>query len=247
MDNNLTLPSHSMMRHITYLLFFVLSCFSGFAQQSLSGKVRKKENQETLGSVNIYNQTQRKHNLSDEEGNYRIAASPGDVVIFSFVGYRTDTVAVTAALLRADYPVLMDLRAVSLQAVTVGSLSNYQLDSLERRQVYSWIYEQEPQPVVERQRQGDGVGVELNVIPHGSSEVRYRLQLKKRILKEEDKHYVDFRFSPEYVSHLTRLQGDSLKQFMVRFRPTYEYCRKAANVDMLVYISDSFKKFKNGE
>jgi len=235
------------MRHITYLLLFVLPGFSGFAQLFLNGKVRKKESQEVLSSVNIYNQTQRKHKLSDEEGNYRIAAQPGDVVIFSSVGYRTDTVAVTAALLRADYPVLLDLRAVSLQAVTVGSLSNYQMDSLERRQMYSWIYEQEPQPVIERQRQGDGVGVELNVIPHGSSEVRQRLQLKKRILREEEQHYVNFRFSTEYVSHLTHLQGDSLKQFMVRYRPAYDFCRKAANVDVLVYISDSFKKFKNGE
>ena len=235
------------MRQITYLLLFLLSSFTGFAQQFLTGKVRKKENLEILGSVSIYNKTQRMHRLSDEEGNYRIMAQPGDVVIFSFVGYHADTIAVTAKILGAEFPILLDLRPVSLQAVTVGSLSNYQLDSLERRQVYNWIYEQEPQPVVERQRQGDGVGVELNVIPHGSSEVRQRLKLKKRILREEQVHYVNFRFSADYVSRLTHLEGDSLHQFMERYRPTYDFCRMAANVDMLVYINDSFKKFKNRE
>jgi hypothetical protein len=235
------------MRQITYLLFFLLPGFTSFAQQFLTGKVRKKDNLEILSSVSVYNQTQRRHQLSDEEGNYRIVAEPGDIVIFSCVGYHADTIAVSAKILNAELPILLDFRPVALQAVTVGSLSNYQLDSLERRQVYSWIYEQKPQPVVERQRQGDGVGIELNVIPHGSSEVRQRLKLKKRILREEQQHYVNFRFSADYVSRLTHLESDSLKQFMVRYRPTYDFCRNAANIDILVYINDSFKKFESGE
>ena len=235
------------MRQITYLLLFVLPGFTGFAQQFLTGKVRKKENQEILGSVSVYNRTLQRHSLSDEEGNYRIMVQPGDTVIFSCVGYYADTLAVLAKILGGDFPILLNLRPVSLEAVTVGSLTNYQLDSLERREVYSWIYKQEPQPVVERQRQGDGVGIELNVIPHGSSEVRQRLKFKKRIIREEEQLYVNYRFSAEYVSHLTNLRGDSLKQFMVRYRPTYDFCRNAANVDILVYINDSFKKFGDRE
>jgi carboxypeptidase-like protein len=235
------------MRQIAYILLFLLPSFTGFAQQFLTGNVHKKESPETLNSVSIYNQNQRKHSLSDEKGNYRIIAQPGDIVIFSCVGYHADTIAITDKILSAAFPVSMDLRPVSLEAVTVGNLSNYQLDSLERRQVYGWIYAQEPQPVVEPQRQGDGVGVELNVIPHGSSEVRQRLKLKKRIIREEQQYYVNFRFSADYISQLTHLEGDSLRQFMLRYRPTYDFCRNAANVDILVYINDSFKKFKSGK
>ena len=235
------------MRQITYLFLFLMPGFAGYAQQFLTGKVLKKASQETLSSVSVYNQMQKRHNLSDEKGNYRIIVQPGDIVIFSCVGYHADTVAVTEKMLGAEFPILLDLRPVALEAVTVGSLSNYQMDSLERRQVYSWIYEQQPQPVVEPQRQGDGVGVELNIIPHGSSEVRQRLKLKKRILKEEEQYYVNYRFPAEYISRLTHLEGDSLQQFMARYRPTYDFCRKAANVDILVYINDSFKKFAKKE
>jgi hypothetical protein len=235
------------MQKILCFSLFILSGFAGFAQTFLAGTIRKRENQETLSSVSVFNKTLRKHSLSDEHGNYRIEANAGDSLFFSFVGYRTDSVRLTSTLLAAQYEVLMDLRPVALETVTVGGLSNYQLDSLERRQIYGWIYEQEPQPVIERQRQGDGVGVELNVIPHGSSEVRQRLRLKKRIIKEEEKLYVNYRFSPEYVSHLTHLQGDSLAQFLSRYRPTYDYCRKAANVDMLVYVNDCFKEFQKGK
>ena len=232
------------MRQILCFLIFLLPGSANFAQTFLTGTVRKKENQEALSSVNVFNKTQRKNRLSDEQGNYRIEAQAGDTVLFSYVGYRKDTVLITSTILATQFPVLMDLKPASLEAVTVGNLSNYQVDSLERRQMYAWIYEQERQPVIERQRQGDGVGVELNVIPHGSSEVRQRLQLKKRIIKEEEKHYVDFRFSPEYISHLTHLQGDSLAQFLSRYRPSYDFCRKAVGVDMLVYVSDSYKEFQ---
>src|ERR1700755_383617 len=112
------------MRHITYFLFFVLSVISVSAQQSLSGKVFKKETQETISSVNVYNQTLRKHKLSDEEGNYSIPADTGNVVIFSFVGYHPDTIRVTAAMLKKQVDVLLDLRPVALESVTVGSLTN---------------------------------------------------------------------------------------------------------------------------
>jgi len=232
------------MRQLLCFLLLLLPGLAGFAQTFLIGSVRKRESQETLSSVNIFNKTQRKHRLSDEKGNYRIEAQAGDTVIFSFVGCRADTFRISSTMLATEFPVLMELRPVSLETVTVGDLSNYQIDSLERRQIYDWIYMQEPQPVVERQRQGDGVGVELNVIPHGSSEVRQRLRLKKRIIKEEEKYYVDFRFAPEYVSHLTHLQGDSLAQFMSRYRPTYDFCRKAVGVDILVYVNDCFKEFR---
>lgn len=231
------------MRQIICFFIFVLAGFGGFAQNFLSGTVRKRENQETLGSVSVSNKTRHINRLSDEQGVYRIEAAAGDTILFSFVGYRRDTVVVTSPMLAAQYTVLMDVRPVSLEAVTVGDLSNYQIDSLERHQIYAWIYEQEPQPILEKQRHGDGVGVELNVIPHGDSEVRQRLRLKKRIIKEEEKHYVDYRWSPDYVSHLTHLQGDSLAQFLSKYRPTYDFCRKAVSVDMLMYVNDSYRDF----
>ena len=64
---------------------------------------------------------------------------------------------------------------------------------------------------------------------------------QERLLKDEEQHYVDYRFSREYVSRLTHLKGDSLEQFIIRYRPSYDSCRHAANVDILVYISESLK------
>ncbi len=229
------------------LIAFLLFSCQGFAQQFLTGKVLKKDSKESLVSVSILNKTQRRHDLSDERGAYRIQSMQGDMLIFSYVGYQSDTIIVDTSMLAGDYPVFMEPQAQTLRAVQVGSLSNYQLDSMARREEYSWIYDHGNPPRLERKRTGDGVGVNLDLFRNASKEDKDREKLKKRLVREEEEFYVDFRYSRDYVSRLTKLKGDSLQQFMMHFRPTYEFCRKAASVDILVFVNDSYKKYMKRE
>jgi len=89
--------------------------------------------------------------------------------------------------------------------------------------------------------------VGIAIFRNTASVDQQRERLKKRLLKEEEDHYIDSRYSPDYVAKLTHLGGDSLFRFMRDFRPTYDYCRKAATVDILIFINDSFKKFMRHE
>lgn len=234
------------MRYI--LLFGFLGCMHAQAQQFLTGKIYKANSTEHLVSVSIHNITQQRYDLSEEDGSYRIQAAPGDHISFSSVGYKADTVTVTASLLTAAYPVYLDVRAQTLQAVRVGQFSNYQLDSIDRRKEYAWVYEHDNSPRVAKDRQGaDGVGVTLNIFRNTSSAAKQRIRLEKRLEKEEEEYYVDSRYNKDYVAKITKLKGDSLMEFMRRYRPSYEYCRRAANVDILVYISDSYKQYMKGD
>jgi hypothetical protein len=237
------------MRTTIYaILFFMLLSLSGNAQQFLTGKLFKKESTEFLVSVSIHNITHQHYDLSEENGSYRIQAMPGDRVIFTMIGYRADTLTVTSEMLSGDYPVYLEPKAQTLQAVTVGSLSNYQLDSMARRNEYSWIYDHGKSPRLERDRKGaDGVGVSIDLFRNASNGDQMRERLRKRLLKEEQEYYIDFRYPREYIARLTHLHGDSLQKFVTQYRPSYDYCRKAATVDILVFISDNIKKFRKGE
>ncbi|HXB92649.1 MAG TPA: carboxypeptidase-like regulatory domain-containing protein [Puia sp.] len=235
------------MRTIFYLIAILLSSLTGWAQHFLTGTVRREGTSEILVSVSIRNISQQKYDLSEENGSYRIQALPGDRVVFSYVGYKSDTVPVTAEKMSGDYPVYLVQKPQTLQSVRVGQLSNYQLDSMARRQEYSWIYDHGEQKRVEKERHGDGVGVNLALFRNASSEDKQRERLKKRLIKEEEDDYVDFRYSREYITKITHLTGDSLSRFMVAYRPSYDYCRKAATVDILIFINDSFKKFMRRE
>ena len=235
------------MRYTIYLLLLLFSSFGGWAQQFLTGTVRKQGSTEVLISVSVHNTTQLKYDLSEENGSFRMQSAPGDRVIFSSVGYKADTVIITTAMLSGDYPVYLEPRAQTLQAVRVGQYSNYQLDSAARREEYSWIYDHGEQKLVNKERKGDGVGVGIAIFRNASSVDQQRERLKKRLIKEEQDLYIDSRYSRDYVTKLTHLAGDSLFRFMRDFRPTYDYCRKATTVDILVFINDSFKKFMRHE
>jgi hypothetical protein len=239
------------MRYITYSfalsLLSLLSSLNGKAQQFLTGKVFKKGSTEGLLSVSIHNITSQRYDLSEEDGSYHIQAAPGDHIAFSSVGYKADTLTVTASILTASYPIYLDIRPVTLQSVRVGELSNYQLDSIDRHKEYSWVYDRSATEHIAKERQGDGVGIEMNIFRNTSTAARERTRLLKRLQKEEQDDYVDSRYSESYVSKYTHLTGDSLKAFMKKYRPSYDYCRKAATVDILVYINDCYKLYLKGE
>jgi hypothetical protein len=159
------------------------------------------------------------------------------------VGHLSDTISVTASILTAAYPVYLEIRAQTLQAVRVGEFTNYQLDSMDRRKEYAWVYDHGDEPRFEHDRKGDGVGLKMNIFRNTSTAAKQREHLDKRLAKEEEDYYVDSRYNKDYVARITRLRGDSLKAFMKKYRPSYDYCRKAATVDILVYINDCYKLF----
>jgi hypothetical protein len=231
------------MRYIFYLFVLLLGgSVAANAQQFLTGKVYVKGSSDTLISVSIHNITSQRYDLSDEDGSYRVQAAPGDHIAFSSVGHKADTVTVTASILTASYPVYLEIKPQTLATVRV-EYNNYQLDSMDRRTEYAWVYNRGTTPRLEKTRQGDGVGVEMNIFRHSSSEEKQRERLEKRLQREEQDYYIDFRYNKDYVAKITKLQGDSLKTFMKKYRPSYDYCRKAAMVDILVYINDCYKQY----
>ena len=232
------------MRYIFFSVILLLAGgISAEAQQFLTGKVYVKGTADTLISVSIHNITRQRYDLSDEDGSYRIQAAPGDHIAFSSVGHKADTITVTASILTASYPVYLEIKPQTLQTVRVGEFNNYQLDSMDRRKEYEWVYDHDNQSRVENDRKGDGVGLTLNIFRNTSTAARQRERLEKRLAREEEDYYVDYRYNKDYVAKITHLRGDSLKEFMRKYRPSYEYCRKAATVDILVYINDCYKLF----
>jgi TonB-linked SusC/RagA family outer membrane protein len=82
------------MNKISFLLFYLLAAFS-FAQESIiSGKVLEQATGDALLGVTVQNLNNKKASTTDFEGLFNIAASPGDVLRFSYVGALTQNVTV---------------------------------------------------------------------------------------------------------------------------------------------------------
>ena len=76
-----------------FSLFFLMTGVIGFAQNTVSGTVSDSEGLPLPGATVVVQGTSIGV-TSDFDGNYSIAASQGDVLVFSYVGYESQTVTV---------------------------------------------------------------------------------------------------------------------------------------------------------
>ena len=224
------------MRFITTFLIMIFILPVAGAQQMLKGKIYDKQTDSVLVSTTIFNSTIKMYALSSRNGDYTIEAKEGDKIIFTSVGYLPDTVKVLNYMIDAGYDVTMILKNNLLKGVTVTG-ANYQTDSLNRRDDYSSFYNRPKNKIVSKTGPQNGVGVSISPIGFFHNRAKNR-QTSKNLQYQEEQDFVDYSFSRRYVEKLTSLHNDSLLHFMLRYRPTYEFCRTASTEDMLHYIND---------
>jgi hypothetical protein len=217
--------------------------FSGAsAQGQISGNI--KGNSEILFAATIQNISQHKVNTSDLGGNYKIAAMIGDSVIFSHLGYVSDTIVINSTMFSERLPVELKIKISYLNSVDVNEMSKYTLDSLTRREDYDYIFKNKnAKPLWDNKLSGDGRGVNFSPFGHWSSSEKQKRKLKERLERDDQEEFIYYKFSRR-VPRLTGLSGDSLIMFINKYKPTYEYCVHANSLDILMYINDKLILFK---
>jgi hypothetical protein len=222
------------------ILQLLFSCAS--AQGLISGNI--KGNSELLFAATIQNITQHRVNTSDLGGNYKIAAQTDDTVIFSHLGYVSDTIVVNSSMFSERLPIELKVKISNLASVDVNEMSKYTLDSLSRREDYDYIFKgKNAKPLWDNKLSGDGRGVNFSPIGHWSASEKQKRKLKERLERDDKEEFIYYKFSRR-VPRLTGLRGDSLITFINTYKPTYEYCLHATSMDILLYINDKLVLFK---
>ena len=196
-------------------------------------------------AATIKNISQDKMTQSDMGGNYKIPAASGDIVSFSSAGYITDTIVVTANMLTTSFDIFLARNVIELSNVEIGDLNRYQADSISRREEFNDVLTKRNTKLVggRGNTPTDGVGVTFSPLTFFSKKERNERRFKKMFERQEEEMYIDYKFPFDYVSQITGLQGDSLRTFMLQYRPNYAFCRRSSKADMLLYINDSYRAF----
>ena len=196
-------------------------------------------------AATIKNISQDKMTQSDMGGNYKIPAASGDIVSFSSAGYITDTIVVTANMLTTSFDIFLARNVIELSNVEIGDLNRYQADSISRREEFNDVLTKRNTKLVggRGNTPTDGVGVTFSPLTFFSKKERNERRFKKMFERQEEEMYIDYKFPFDYVSQITGLQGDSLRSFMLQYRPDYAFCRRSSKADMLLYINDSYRAF----
>ncbi len=229
------------MKHVVIICMFVTGFSINILQaQKVTGKIYVAQQNEVIGAASILNKNLQQFNLADQNGHYSINAREGDTLIFSAIGFLPDTQLVQYYMLDALFDVALKQQVSILPLVKVKS--NYQLDSLLRRNEYQDVFNMPG--ITGGNRPTNGFGISLSPVSYFSRAARQKRELKKKIIKQEQEYFIDYCFPQQWVKQLTGLDDRSLKLFMYSYRPTYQFCRKTDRAGMLTYINEKLIEFK---
>jgi len=189
-----------------------------------------------------------KGTTTDSNGNYYIVVPLEDSLAFSYLGRSTQKFPVKDINSMSGFDIALHVDPLELKEVKVMP-RNYRMDSLQNRKDYAKAFDfKKPgfKLTSPTTNGGLGAGVDLDELINVFRRDRTRrmLAFQGRLVEEEQEKYVDHRFSPYIVKKLTRLDGEELDSFMVRYRPSYEFCKKATDYDFFDYIKIAFKQYK---
>jgi len=186
--------------------------------------------------------------VTDSNGNYVILVPRSDSIWFSYLGRATQRFPVRNINPNDGFYVSLAVDPVVLKEARVTP-RNYRADSIQNRKDYEKNFNyKKPTPHIVPGIAGGGLGVSINIdtliMRFQFDKIRRAKAFQKRLIYDEHEKYVDHRFSRSVVLKVTRLEGDELDTFMVRYRPSYEFCVGATDYDLYEYIKLAFGQYR---
>jgi hypothetical protein len=226
------------LRYTITILLFLLAATAN--AQALKGRVTDEATGKPLYPVTVVNLDTRQSAYSNEQGYFSIAVRPGDHVAFSYIGYKPQQKDIGFITASVDINVKMEQINYQLDEFTVRpDYTPYQVDSIRRRSTY-----QRPLAMPHANPFNSPISA-LAQLFAPTTKATFRFQ--KNYAKWESQLFVDSRYSPELVTQLTGLTGDSLAGFMNNTPMPYDYARTATDLEVKMWIRYNYKQWlKNG-
>ena len=237
--------------HLTRLLcvgILLISCLTTLsAQRLIRGHVYgARTSSSPVDSMRIH--TYRGQvTYSDGAGFYQISSSDPekDTLYVSYKGREVMRYPISRITTPEKFDIYLQNPAFyddsyfnELEEVHVRS-RNYHTDSLENRRLYADIFDyKKPKfnpfhPVTS--------AVNIFRQPYLNRQKRYQ----EFAVSSEQEGYVNSRYTVALVASLTGMQDDDLiREFMKKYRPSYEEMKGMVDLTLGQYIVDNYKKFK---
>ncbi|MES2478582.1 MAG: carboxypeptidase-like regulatory domain-containing protein [Bacteroidota bacterium] len=224
-----------MKLHNLLLCLLLLCAFNGKAVV-WRGTIVDADSKNPIQGVTITNINSQFFVLTNELGQFDIQGNEGDKVSFYCPGYRTETHIIIKGLegIRLNFSMRLSSRELKEVVVTQKYKTKYQVDSAERRAVHSRVLA----------RQKSGISSPFSLLAEKlSPSQRAMFKFQKNFANLEQEQFSDSRYSPELVSSLTNLNGDTLAYFMNNYKIPYDYARTATPLELKMWIRYNYKDF----
>lgn len=246
------------MNRLFCLLFLLLP--GPVVAQKINGSIRDWHTHQPIANVQVSsNQTTA---MSNNEGRFTLEKiKAGDKISLRLMGYETQEITIQNSMLKGTMIFEMKTTIVELNAITVMAKRNYKLDSLALRKEFAKEFndkgtgikdmfvtinpEYKP-PLALRKPNSTSAIASINVLQLFSLLGKNKApnsKLKETLLRDEEANYVAHVFSKSKIESVTQLKGDSLQNFIRRYRPSAAEAKKMTEYELLMYIKQCYQTF----
>ncbi len=225
----------------TFLLLFV--AYSIFAQQrTVQGFVVDKDSKLRLAKVYIYNSSADEGFYNNTKGEFTASIKLGDTLYAALQGFAMDT-----AIYRGQSALVFQLRSLGIRLKEVniyGKLKTPQERYRSQLDAYKYRLDKASANDLLNFNAGKiGVGIDAiyNLLSREGKNAR---QLQRILEKDYKEEVIDYRFNPTYVRTVIDIKEADVDDFMLQYRPTYQFVLTASEYAFIRFIKNSYASYK---
>ncbi len=228
---------------ILLLCIFCLNTFFALAQQkAVQGFVVDKESKLRLAKVYIYNASTDDGFYNNTKGEFIVNVKLGDTVFSALSGYAMDTV-----VYRGQSAIVFQLRSMSIRLKEVSIYGKAKTpQELYKSKLGEYKYKLDKgsnKDLLNLGQGGVGLGIDAiyNLLSRDGKNAR---QLQKILEKDYKEQVIDYRYKPNYVMALIDIKENDIQDFMLQYRPTYQFVLSASEYAFIQFVKNSYASYK---
>lgn len=224
-----------------FLLFCILSLHAFAQEKAVSGIIFDTDSKDRIARTNVLNLSTKVSVYNNLNGEFKIDALPGDMLVFSKADYHADTIKVKDFVPLAIY---MKRMAIQLKEVTIlDSLLDPRKRLLATRSEYSKAYGSlASNDFLTVGPSGAGLGIDAiyNAFSRSGRNARH---LRETIQRDYTQNMIDYRFNKTLVGRVTGLKDKQLDDFMLKYRPGYFFVTYASEYEFISSIKNNLRRY----
>jgi hypothetical protein len=238
-------PAHII---VFFFLLFALLANTAFAQYKVKGHVYDSSRTFPIELVTVQS-TGGQLTMTDSSGAYTLNVAEKDSIWFSYLGRPTPKYPVLKIADITQFDLALHLKTDVMREVRIKTRS-YKQDSLQNRLDYAKAFNfHRPSVGTMTSMSSAGAGFDVDeIIRLFQFKKNKRMErFRERLEQEERDKFVDRRFSKLLVKRLTGMTSeDELKDFMQKYRPTFEFTSGTSDYDFQYFIKIAYQAYKKG-
>jgi hypothetical protein len=231
------------MKLLGFFLWLTLSVTQLFAQtKSVQGFVVDKDSKLRLAKVYVYNPGNDEGIYNNNKGEFTLKAKVGDTLFAALTGYAMDTVVYKgqSAILFQLKSLAIKLKEVQIYGKTLSPSDQYGKTLRE----YKYALDKgSSKDLLNLGSRGVGLGIDAiyNLLSRQGRNARHLQTILERDYREA---IIDYRFTPEAVKGITAASDAELNDFMLQYRPTYQFTLTASDYAFVQFVKSSYAAYK---